>query len=605
MFRKLFTPEEKKEESSSSGSEASEIVTKADIPEIPRKRHFFRKPLLWNDPKPNLSTDTKPPNPYGNRLYLPRSKSFSFRQSGHKDQFLCLPRSKSVHFAENILTVRFVDPIPKKGQKPQRVDWKNVEVPNDSLESSNADSEDISSDTLQRVQATLGHIFCPDSPLNDAKAANCPAADEDGSTKTENEDNETDDSKSLDSEEDSEIPDSAEKRNTIADIELLYPIYQQTCELVQLDCISISKCNLNQIKADIRASLDDAVANITSTVKIMKGLQAQVRNYKSEVSAVNEENSELHNLLKEKDREALQLKEQLCTMRNRLTSQNEGTDRLAREKALKAENSELLQREESAKFELDQMKRKLDEIVEEKNRAAQKLQLQLQESGHRELSLQKKDTEMTQKLERERHENKSLRNELEIAKMKSNDQSSVENKSLKMQIAAQTSTITNMESKLKEENAKIDGLKQKYKQLLLSEKAKISELEKVQFSNRIAVDAFRKFIKSSFEALAPIFQPQSTQEYTQAYYGFSQTTIFDESHQSAIALICAFLLTTIRNLLAQHLRNEKALESEVENRLKYQQEVLSTFTKMTHRILQSQTGRVSLAPPKEHKKSWN
>lgn len=566
MFRKLFTPEDKKEDSFSSDSGESEIVTKADIPELPRKRRFFRKPHAWND-KPEIS-DTKPST---SRLCLPRSKTFSFRQSGQKNQFLCLPRSKSVHFAENILTVRFVDPIPTT--QNDGVDWKNVEVPN-GTDSSN--SEDISSDTLQRVQATLGHIFSPESPQK-SKAA---TLELEGSKPTKDEeDSDTDDSKSFEEE-----PDSTEQRTTLAQIELLYPIYQQACDLAQLNCTDISQCNLNQMKADIRASLDDSVTNINSTVKIMKGLQAQVREFKSDISTINEENSELHILLKEKDAEVLQLKEQLYTMKNKL-SHSELTGQSALEKALKAENSELLQREESSKFEIEQIKRKLDEVTEEKTRALEAL-----------------DKDNRQKLEIQKCQNEILRQQLEQTKELA---CSTENKTLQAQIEAQHSTITSLQGKLKQESEKIDGLKQKYKQLVLSEKAKLSELEKVQYSNRIAIDAFRKFIKSSFEALAPIFQPQSIQEYTQAYYGFSQTTVFNESHQSAIALICAFLLTTIRNLLAQYVRNEKALEGEVENRLRYQQEVLSTFTKMTQRILHSQNGRVALGPPKERKKSWN
>lgn len=602
MFRKLFTPEEKKDSSSSSDSEPSEIVTKADIPEIPRKRHFFRKPLLWTDPKPHISQDTKPADPYASRLYLPRSKSFSFRQTGHKDQFLCLPRSKSVHFAENILTVRFVEPRPDAREKSQRIDWKNVDVPNVSTVSSNTDSEDISNDTLQRVQSTLGNIFCSDSPVEEQKEKTPKAIPNHIQPPEEDLDN-LSGSQSSDLEEDTESENSTDKRHAIAQIELLYPIYRQTCELVRLDCTDISQCNLNQIKADIRASLDDAATNITSTVKIMKGLQVQVRDYRSETSLMLEENAELHTLLKEKDREVTKLQEQLYDLGSKCTSPNEKPDRLAREKALMAENSNLLQKEESQKFELDQMKRKIDEAIEEKNRITQKLHKELQACHDREKCLKEEDLETRREIGKHKSENENLRQRLEMANKLADVNSEMENKTLKMQIDAQNNKLTSLETKLKDDNAQIDGLKKKYKQLLLSEKAKTTELDRVKISNRIAVESFRKFIKSSFEALAPIFQPESTQEYTQAYYGFSQTTVFDESHKSAIVLICAFLLTTIRNLLAQYLRNEKAFETEVGNRLSYQQEVLSTFTKITHRILQSQNGRVVLAPPKERKKS--
>lgn len=620
MFRKLFTPEKRRCESTSSETGSSEVITKADIPEIPLKQHFFGKPLVWKDPtwKEATKSDSLSSTPR-----IPRSKSFSFRTLTKRDQVLCLPRSKTVQFADQI-------------HDRAKVEESETELYGSDSSTLISASEEgkLSEETIQKVQANLGTIFSPENEQMPSESENDDIVSE-PQTKTCND--ETTESSFLDSYGENE----EEAKENQTHIELLYPIYSQACSIVQLDPMDLAVCTLEQMKADIKAAMDDTGTNMNSTIRIMKGLKTKVNELSGQIAEVTEENVELKKRLEKKESDIDDLKELFHTskeaqnenrkLKEDLTQKerqleefkqknealeksiqkgknseekkltyisekmSEDSFRASKDKALENENKELVAKIESLKVELVQMKQKA-EYVNEANAKLDQYKKELRAQHDRAQDMVEKDFKMCKALKEKDEEIDSVRKENILLKENQAEQKEM---SLKMEaeLEAQKKKNTSLAEKLRDTQSSIEMYKQKYHHIISTEKELMKELEKYQTSNRIVVELLRKFIKSNFEALALAFQPESTQEFAQAYYEFSEIKIFTTADRGTVSLLCAFLLSSTRSLLSQCLKNEKVLEAEVENRLKYQKDVLQTFTKMTSRILHSQNLKAKAGPP--------
>ena len=354
------------------------------------------------------------------------------------------------------------------------------------------------------------------------------------------------------------------------------------------------------MKADIKAAMDDTGTNMNSTIRIMKGLKTKVNELSGQIAEVTEENVELKKRLEKKESDIDDLKELFHTskeaqnenrkLKEDLTQKerqleefkqknealeksiqkgknseekkltyisekmSEDSFRASKDKALENENKELVAKIESLKVELVQMKQKA-EYVNEANAKLDQYKKELRAQHDRAQDMVEKDFKMCKALKEKDEEIDSVRKENILLKENQAEQKEM---SLKMEaeLEAQKKKNTSLAEKLRDTQSSIEMYKQKYHHIISTEKELMKELEKYQTSNRIVVELLRKFIKSNFEALALAFQPESTQEFAQAYYEFSEIKIFTTADRGTVSLLCAFLLSSTRSLLSQCLKSE-------------------------------------------------
>lgn len=706
MFKRIFhsrhaLPTPETEASSSSESGESEIVSPAEIHTATESRHFFRRPIAvefapksekpvhasknnvqeQNDEKEEKTTSPgylQPPH-----LLLKKSRSFSFRLRPNSSSMFKVPRSKSVHFADQVQVVELglskknEEYLKKEPEPPDEENRSSSSVYTDDTGDSSASEE-----TMKRVGESLEKIF-----NGETQSAQVSETDEATDESSSLQENVADDSGS---------EANPEKHESM---ELLYGIYKHMCHTLELGPNDVNKCTVFQLETDIHTGLDDLAANLQSTTDIMHTLRSKVEKHDTEAEQVlntlNMQRSQIDDLKKtnenlqdelskmshredqadEKMQYELsqayleidkivahfetQISENHATIQNqRMEIENlkkesakteEGLRSQAR--ALMSRNSEveaqleeaLSQIRESAKtrkvleLTIERLKRdktsiedetaaKVDKINQSHEDEMKKLVLkfdneyaslnkyhaQEKENLENELNGEKFANANWEKLHLEKiaslevkvescenlkqnnallkreveyleNENKNLKSKLEeaqVAEAEKIKKTQANNTTLRTQAVDLNAQVNKLSAQLQNSNCTISKLENDIKNHNMKEKSKLKHYLQILNSNTFAVETLRKFIKATFEVLTPIFHPDSTNQFTQAFYEYSQVRVFELTHHSMATLLCTFILTAIRDLVKEWMKTEKKLEAEVKNRLAYQREVLQTFSKI-------------------------
>lgn len=649
MFKKIFPAASSKLLTASSQSGDSEVLTGNDLPKAAEKRHFFKSPLKWELPTKDSSTATL--DPFDKRLTMTKSRSFSFHFRANNDSTFRLPKSKSVHFADD-LDIRPHKP-EKRGIFARSPSEPNLitspsEASEDSLSSEKAETltrrdvpststptasdDEIEGDSRERVAAKLEDLFSNEESLDDEPAK------------------------------ESQILPS-----------ILYEIYEKVCSLVDLEVQEEYAQDDAQLRTLILTGLEDSktrldlerkryakaktenkrlkfqVQSLSSSLDSFKSFDAKSSGSASaSLKAAEDEIQRLTSLVKEKDRElerfALSVKtieeeshqltllleqhklessttmESLRSQVEQLKSEHAEAERVhtcfvrefgdmwSQEKqalmsqiqaqSQRAKELERFQTQEyeacrqeimelQAKCKLLQSSRlKSEALIEDLNaKLAEKelcvttLEVKLQEITNNSPELESLKNEKLQW----KQQSETLKAELEasFAKLES------DNKALRLQLETSKSKLGALTAQVQSSNTLVSKMKRDFSTSVHNEAEKAKELQDLKTSNLFAVETFKKLVKGTFEALAPVFQPESTELFTQTYYDFSRVKIITVDSQAIATILCNFLLMAVRELLSLHQKNERMLENEIQDRLKYQSQVLHAFQKIAGQILGS------------------
>lgn len=714
MFKKIFHPRHpfptpETDASSSSESGELEIVSASELQTLTENRHFFRRPLAFEfAPKGVRTGTTKRPasaEQMGNfkenlklsrdnskenvksaisaklksspdpTPVLKKSRSFSFRFRPNSSAMFKVPRSKSVHFADQVQVVEL--DLSKKIEDTKSP--ANGDKTDDDGDRSSSLVYTEESEEHKTVGENLGEIF------------------------TENEEeNVVDDSESDATETSSSFEENVVSVPEVSQpLDVLYGIYKHMCHTLELGPAEMDETSVYQLETEIHTGLDDLAANLKSTTEIMHTLRtkcqrrdaeavelysgydmqknemlelqeanrklaeenerlklAESANGKAEVElaqaygeidkivkhfelkleenekVMHEQQEEIESL-QNKTSQAEQVRSQLELLGLRIAhveqQLEEAMDQIRESgkvrkqlelsvESLKKENFEnsekfecdLRDLKEVHRTEIEELKLKYEneyaQLHEHCSTEKQRYEAELAnerttnadwEKLHQEkisklevkveayMELKTRNGELEAKL-REAEENmkcsqKSHLFELEqvkaaeIDKIKKTQANNTQLRSQAIELNAQANKLS---AQLQNLAANIAKLETELKNCHLKEKAKHKHYQQILSSNIFAVETLRKFVKSTFEVLTPIFHPDSTNQFTQAYYEYAEVKVFDLSHHSSVTLLCTFILTAIRDLVKEWMKTERKLEVEIENRLKYQKEVLATFLKI-------------------------
>lgn len=242
MLKKFFRPRSatspEKTCSSSSESGESETVSPEEIRAATEGRYFFRKPT--HDFAPKLSEPASDRPPSGR---IPKSRSFSFRFRPHSSSVFKIPRSKSVHFADEVQVV-------SSGEAPESSAVKSPVSDEANQSSSSVYTEDTaesstSEETLKRVGASLETIF-------------------------RNEDESSDDLTTADES-------SVENADPV-----LSTISQHLNEVLELIPASQHSPTLFLLETDIHTAIDDLAANWKTSEETSASLRSTTKMQKQE-----------------------------------------------------------------------------------------------------------------------------------------------------------------------------------------------------------------------------------------------------------------------------------------------------------------------------------
>lgn len=718
MFKKIFhsrhqfpTPET--DASSSSESGELEIVSASEIQTLTENRHFFKRPLAFEfAPRGVKTVTTKGPastEQMGNSkenhkiprenskenvkfassaklksspdppLVLKKSRSFSFRFRPNSSAMFKVPRSKSVHFADQVQVVEL--DLSKKIEDTKTSG--NDEKIDDDEDRSSSLVYSEESEEQKKVGEHLGEIFCQNDKENVVK----------------------------DPDNDVTETSSSFEQNAVLDLEVsqpldvLYGIYKHMCHTLEFGPAEMDETSVYQLETEIHTGIDDLAANLKSTTEIMHTLRTKCQRRDTEAL-------ELYNGYDMQKNEMLELQE----TNRKLVEENERlklaeaangkaeedlaqafgeTDKIVKHFELKLVENEQIMHEQREKIEslqnessqaeqvrsqlellglrIAQVEQQLEEAMDqirESGKARKQIELSIEslkkekfensekfecdmrdlKEAHRteieELKLkyeneyarlhdhcstekqryeaelvnereangkwEKLHQEKISKLEvkvkayidlktrngeleaklREAEESmesfqKSHFHELEqvraaeIDRNKKTQANNTQLRSLAIELNAQANKLS---AQLQNLAANVAKLETELKNCNLKEKAKHKHYQQILSSNIFAVETLRKFVKSTFEVLTPIFHPDSINQFTQAYYEYAEVKVFEISHHSSVTLLCTFILTAIRDLVKEWMKTERKLEVEIENRLKYQKEVLATFLKIARKF---------------------
>lgn len=104
--------------------------------------------------------------------------------------------------------------------------------------------------------------------------------------------------------------------------------------------------------------------------------------------------------------------------------------------------------------------------------------------------------------------------------------------------------------------------------------------QKLQWSNRFVVDSSRRLLKSTYEALAPVFLPQSASDYAQAYYEFIRIGIFSPENQMTLTNLSTELIGAVRQMVKLYAEAHDAIAAEKVERIDFQKTSMAAITKM-------------------------
>lgn len=111
------------------------------------------------------------------------------------------------------------------------------------------------------------------------------------------------------------------------------------------------------------------------------------------------------------------------------------------------------------------------------------------------------------------------------------------------------------------------------------------DLTAVRLSNQVAVASLQQIIQLSYKTLAPRFQPESTRPFSQIYLELVKIKLIDDRNKGVVTVLLAFLQTGLADIVRQYEQNEEALGAEMENRRRFQEEVLSTFRSIVKQVV--------------------
>ncbi|GEQ70989.1 hypothetical protein JCM33374_g4670 [Metschnikowia sp. JCM 33374] len=753
MFKKIFHTSAvgKSEEtlksisvSESSVSGESEVITAGEIPK-PEKRFFLRRPSKI---KPTFDGQSlyqhqqqeKPQHPYQSyfrtfdpfdiKSSLRRSSSFSVNtKTGDSENFTSskIPRSKSVHFAENLTT--FHEFKPAYCQDSDEVDsaFKDFLHLRKNDADGESESEELDEDWEEKdgdedeesQQAEVDNeIEFPKQKDKDSTEACKTSSSEENNGKINDlvdPDAETkigikmaeknlqsafdgsisesylgDISKafafSFDNSDSTDVESSVDGKKD-EESEFLYEIYEQLCDLRQLQACEFSECSTQQLKSDISCGIADIADVLRDSTEQLESSNIEVRKLRHNLQQIChdletqtimasrmkslskkykdlqefvDKNSTQVSFLQEKNKalEALnnadpitpsnppdppsspnlpptengfskikaELEDRLARSQEeiaRLQQELSGYETLQRkEKANSYEKAELLgqlhmSREESKNLQafqetekhlLQEQYAKLQNEVNilEKEKLENVRLLETMESSLDTLNVVKEQQlneatlvvqEISKRYEEKKAQISSIIESLEsmqLPQLDKEDHVPSPNDTQKRKIALIDSKKPSATNQIGLAHELIGNVQKYITNLSKQDAIKTRFLEEMCQSNAIAMESLAMLLKTSFEVLIPIFHLESTEQFTQMYCEYSKLQVLADKDRCTIMVLCNFLLNSQRELLSSHQKNEKMLETEINDRLKYQQQVLDSFTSIVKQVLDNKRGtRVS------------
>jgi len=717
---------------SSSDSGESECVSPEEVRAATEDRYFFRKPLDFAPTSSNISTSMKA-SLNGQRMLqtdnlqkmetnesqMKRSRSFSFRFRPHSNSIFKVPRSKSVHFAEQ---VQVADVNTSEPPRSKVINSSSPDIPSEENRSSSSMYTDETADssasenTMKRVGESLETIFKKRSDSTDENTRNeiVTAEDTDSGDDSHNETFEVG---------------KVEIKQVTPTITYLYKIYEHLCHTLELRPQVEESFTMEHLETDIHTCIEDLQANLKSTTEIMHGLKSRIKRREEESAELFSELETLKkqlNLLEETvyllRNEIMQLKENKMDsdeceqMHQELSKAYQEIDKIVScyEKELSECKTNLLSRakeiilikennskEESAlrsqyddamkrcnemekslhatntnKTELKEIKslhqrneREFELQIGQLQREVKDLNDRLEESEKQNHKLEREKDKMTSDLNGEislmrsklnqdlstgvqlqeanrmlktsleekiqeydlsENQNLLLRNQIKKLQRDLDDQNNnhskhfdeallaeydkvkkfqISNTALRSQVLELEAQVAKGTSQLRNCQLTISKLQLEMKTAVLKEKARVQDYQAVHNSNTFVVGVLRKYMKTTFEILAPMFHHSSADEFTQVFYEYSRVQIFDVTHHSMVTLLLAFLLAAVRDIVREYMRVERLLEAEIGNRQNYQKEVLQMFSKILRLLVDTgklhgiESNRSSVRRPITTKKS--
>lgn len=704
MLKKFFhnrtVPGSEKELDSSFDSGESEIVTPEEIRAATEDRYFFRKHFEFAPKSSDASCTTKEDEVKQKSAKsqdfqkhpdeMKRSRSFSFRFRPHSSSMFKVPRSKSVHFADEVQVAGADSSEPPSSQltklSPEAHNEENRS--SSSLYTDDTPQSSASEETMKRVGQSLETIFrnkpvTPDQ--NPVEATEIGASD---------------DVDSVDKTHDEPFDVDPQPLSSTA----LNKIYEHLCHVLELRPQSTESLTEKYLEADIHTCIDDLGANLKSTTDIMHSLKSRIKKREDEtvdllkgleplqqnLSLLKKSNEELqeevdflkeggmgsderkqmhqelteayqeidkivacyeeeldrckdesqariNNLLlvnkdSDKKQEALQSQyneatERCTDLENLVQTTNIENKKLKEvEEALRRQVETHDVQKEKLEQELKQVKEQLEgyeEICQGYENAKAKWKTQFNEEMYHLKNELKKEAaschdleesvrrlsssveEKAQNLEMTETQNTLLRNEILILQEMKDDSKELYdkreeeaalaerdkvkklqavNKALKAQMLEQESQIAKVTSQLQNCQQTTSKLQLDIKTATLKEKNCLQKYQAILNSNTFVAGALRRYMKTTFEILSPMFHHSSAEEFTKVFYEYSRVQIFDTSHHSMVTLLFSFLLAAVRDVVHEYIRVEQLLKEEIGNRKKHQKEVLQMFSKI-HKLL--------------------
>lgn len=631
MLKKFFhnrtVPGSEKELDSSFDSGESEIVSPEEIRAVTDDKYFIRKHFEFapksTDASSTMKEDevkqktTKSHNYQQQPDEMKRSRSFSFRFRPHSSWTFKVPRSKSVHFADEVQVAGADSTEPPSSQLTKlSPDTRSEEnCSSSSLYSDDTEQSSASEDTMKRVGQSLETIF-RNKPVT-------PDQTPMGATET----GASDDMDSFDKTHDESFNGDPQPLSSTA----LDKIYEHLCNVLELRPQRKESLTEKYLEADIHTCIDDLGANLKSTTDIMHSLKSRIKRREDEtVDLLKGLETLQQNLsLLEKSNEVLQeevaiLKEsgmgtdERKQIHQELTKAYQEIDKIVacyekeldeckeesqarinnfllmnekKEEVLQSQYSEAMEKcnrlenlvqttnienkklkevetalrrqiethelqKEKLEHEFKQVKEQLEgceKICQDHENAKAKLKtafneemyqlkkelkneaascLDLQESVRK---LSSSVEEKTQKLEMTETQNSHLRNEiLKLQEIRDEskglyDKQVVEaalaerdrakklqavNKALRTQVLELESQIAKATSQLQNCHQNASKLQLDNKTATLKEKDCLQNYQAILNSNTFVVGALRRYMKTTFEILSPMFHHSSAEEFT-------------------------------------------------------------------------------------------
>ncbi|OBA19857.1 hypothetical protein METBIDRAFT_12893 [Metschnikowia bicuspidata var. bicuspidata NRRL YB-4993] len=709
MFRKIFhsttvgKPGETPKAclvSESSVSEESEIITPGEIPN-PERRFFLRRPLrLKPASRENQLSYFRTLDPFDIKLNLKRSNSFSFKSKldNSVQTTLGLPRSKSVHFADNLTTYHEFKPhfgkdidemesafeeFRKRKQNEPAAESESEESEDsedeESLETKERDSDELKTQNVAKTYAVKDNTVNFKTSVGDQKI----------SQKTNVADVNTKFKDGIDIAGkylQSVFEDSTAERqlgkaqstfggfdnSDSTDVDLvsekgrkdgyLYEIYEQLCGLRDIKAKEEAACDPQQLKSEIRCGVADIGDSLSGCRDQLEQSNSEVRKLRYILQQTTQElevRTILANQTKTLSKTLKQSQESVQDKMDQIKSLTAKIEEIEKDKAIEATiyvsntklKAEIEEQLRESRIQVSNLQEELKNVqslqttdessekekseLEEQLRQAKKAALDLQafqeaekavlhEEYTREQSrvkaleqevkenllvIQEKDAALkTQKAIKDQQLNEAslMINEVglryeekksQVVKILENLEclrfSQTNNQRLSSSHSGtQERKSSHIEPKFPSPNLELDlesdiitNIQKGIANLMTKHLESSKHLEEVTTSNKIAVEGLTTLIKGSFDILAPILHRDCTEQFQNLYDEFSQNEVLSQQRKCLVTVLSNFVLNSQRELLLQHSKNEQMLETEIKDRLKYQQQVLDSFTKIATKIL--------------------